>query len=406
VEDIEAKVSGLYAKVSHPVLANLKLVTTGDVRISEVYPPQLPDLFHGQQLTVLGRYTGKGASAVKLTGQVGKEGKEFVYELTYPDRTGDEKEFVEQLWARRKVGYLLDQIRANGEKKELVEEVVSLAKKYGITTPYTSYLIVPDGVAPVVTKPVKPVGGGGKPQVGFGGGTPVGAGVGGLPGGAGFGGLGGIGGFGGGGGPGWAPGAPPPVLRPADPKAKANTVENFARFANAEPGQLGQSRMQWTDDNLKKLGKDLDKAPDVVKEAADKYNAYNTARGYLNNRQNSEVQAGRLGVDLSVQTANLRNQCRLELTAQRRCGSRNVMEVGGVWIDEGFNAKTKAVVVKAQSNAYFRILEKHPEVKEVFRLGNHLVWVTPSGTALVVDTSEGKEELQDKEIEQLFAAAK
>ncbi len=47
------------------------------------------------------------------------------------------------MWARRKVGYLLDQIRANGEKKELVDEVVTLAKKYGITTPYTSYLIVP-----------------------------------------------------------------------------------------------------------------------------------------------------------------------------------------------------------------------------------------------------------------------
>ena len=56
------------------------------------------------------------------------------------------------------------------------------------------------------------------------------------------------------------------------------------------------------------------------------------------------------------------------------------MEVGGVWVDDGFTPKTKAVVIKAQSNAYFRILQKRPEVKDVFRLGNHLVWVTPSGT--------------------------
>src|SRR5205823_2151777 len=61
----------------------------------------------------------------------------------------DDKGFVEHLWARRKVGYLLDQIRANGEKKELVDETVALAKKYGIATPYTSYLIVPDGPVPV-----------------------------------------------------------------------------------------------------------------------------------------------------------------------------------------------------------------------------------------------------------------
>ena len=46
-EDIEAKVSGLYGKISHPVLTNLKLAPTNEVSFSEVYPPQLPDLFHG-----------------------------------------------------------------------------------------------------------------------------------------------------------------------------------------------------------------------------------------------------------------------------------------------------------------------------------------------------------------------
>jgi Ca-activated chloride channel family protein len=58
------------------------------------------------------------------------------------------------------------------------------------------------------------------------------------------------------------------------------------------------------------------------------------------------------------------------------------------------------------SDAYFRILERHPKVREVFQLGNHLVWVTPSGTNLVIDTAEGKEKLTDEEIDQLFAARK
>ena len=60
---------------------------------------------------------------------------------------------MEHLWARRKVGYLLDQIRINGEKQELKDEVLALAKRYGITTPYTSWLIVPDGAVPVVGAP-------------------------------------------------------------------------------------------------------------------------------------------------------------------------------------------------------------------------------------------------------------
>ncbi len=206
-EDIEAKVSSLYGKISNPVLSNLKLSIGNGITLNEVYPPQLPDLFHGSQLVVLGRYNGKGHAAITLTGTVGMESKEFVYEVNFADKTTDDKAFVEDLWARRKVGYLLDQIRLNGEKKELVDEVVTLAKRYGITTPYTSYLLVPDG--PVATG--KPGPGGGFPVGGPSSSSGTSAGPGGVPfaplalqpgfglGGPGGGGIGGgIGGLGGG----------------------------------------------------------------------------------------------------------------------------------------------------------------------------------------------------------------
>src|SRR5262249_7382913 len=106
-------------------------------------------------------------AAIKLTGSIGKESREFVYEVNFADKTNDDRAFVEDLWARRKVGYLLDQIRANGEKKELVEEVVALAKRYGITTPYTSYLIVPDAPVPVAAGGAKAPKGDAKPDVAF-----------------------------------------------------------------------------------------------------------------------------------------------------------------------------------------------------------------------------------------------
>jgi len=78
------------------------------------------------------------------------------------------------------------------------------------------------------------------------------------------------------------------------------------------------------------------------------------------------------------------------------------MEIGGVWIDEGYRPETPTVTVRAMSEAYFQILEQHPEVREVFQLGNHLVWVTPSGTALAIDSREGKETLSTEEIASLF----
>ena len=130
------------------------------------------------------------------------------------------------------------------------------------------------------------------------------------------------------------------------------------------------------------------------------------AKDALSRRRQDEVQTGKLGVDLAVESNNLRNQSRLTPTAVRSVGGRNLLEIGGVWIDDGFDAAMNTVTVKAQSPAYFRLLDRHPQVKDVFRLGNHLLWVTPSRTALVVDTSVGKEELTDAEIDALFAAKK
>jgi Ca-activated chloride channel family protein len=383
-EDIEAKVSGLYAKISNPVLTDLKLEATNGIAVNiERYPTELPDLFHGTQLVVMGRYSGKGPSAIKLTGQVGTDTQTFAYDVTFPEKTNDEHNFVEALWARRKVGFLLDQIRANGEKPELVSEVTALAKRYGITTPYTSWLIVPDAAVPVAGR--MPVGKDGKPDVSFNGGF--------------------RGGFGGGYG-----GVGLPALKPTAPGAAPVPVDEFARQNQAKAGGADESRGKLADSELSKA-KDKDKDGKggdhkALSEAAEKKEAYDLARDALKRRDAEGVQSGKLGVDLSCQTANLRNQCRLEQTALKNVYGRNCLEIGGVWIDEGFDAKTTTLTVKAQSDAYFKLLEKQPKLKEVFLLGNHLVWMAPNGTALVIDASNGKETLTDDEVEKLFVAKK
>jgi len=47
-----------------------------------------------------------------------------------------------QIWAAQHIGYLLDEIRLNGEDRETKDEIIEIARKYGIVTPYTSFLIV------------------------------------------------------------------------------------------------------------------------------------------------------------------------------------------------------------------------------------------------------------------------
>ncbi|MBC8229588.1 VWA domain-containing protein [bacterium] len=148
-ENIEVKVSAFFSKISNPVLSKLKL-DMGSVVTLDVYPKQLPDLFAGMQLIQLGRYKDTGNTAITLTGEINSQTQQFVYESTFAQENA-ENEFLPRLWATRKVGYLLDQIRLNGENQELVDEIVSLGKLYGIITPYTSFLITED--EPIVLPP-------------------------------------------------------------------------------------------------------------------------------------------------------------------------------------------------------------------------------------------------------------
>ena len=148
-EDIELKVSNFYAKINDPVLADIELKVTGDIRLSKMHPSKLPDLFKGEQLVVFGRYAGTGAAAVVLTGQVNGEQRSFTNDAAF---TADSQTlaFIPKLWATRRVGFLLDQIRLYGESGELKEEVTLLARQFGIVTPYTAYLIVEDESARAV----------------------------------------------------------------------------------------------------------------------------------------------------------------------------------------------------------------------------------------------------------------
>jgi Ca-activated chloride channel family protein len=138
-EAIDEKVSAFYAKVSTPLLANVS-IDFGGIDVTDVYPYPLPDLFAGTQLVVVGRYRDGGETTLSLGGEVNGNPQNFGYSgVRFSSGGGDE--FIARLWATRKIGYLLQQIRLHGEEGELVNEIVDLSIRYGIITPYTSFLV-------------------------------------------------------------------------------------------------------------------------------------------------------------------------------------------------------------------------------------------------------------------------
>jgi Ca-activated chloride channel family protein len=145
-EDLEVKVSNFFSKVNYPVLTDLQ-IDFGGAQTDLVYPRNIPDVFRGSQVTLIGRYSNASdlkSLQLKLTGKSGGATRTYTYtNLSFPLR-GESNEYLPRLWATRRVGWLMEQVRSNGEQKELRDEIVDLGTRYGIVTPYTSYLALED----------------------------------------------------------------------------------------------------------------------------------------------------------------------------------------------------------------------------------------------------------------------
>jgi len=143
-ENIEERVSRFYEKISHPAMTELRCSFDG-VNVASMHPAKLPDLFRNDQLTLFGRYTTAGRVTISMSGKLGEARREFIQAVNFPERA-EENDFITRLWATRRVGDLLEEIRMQGENSELKKEIVTLATQYGIVTPYTSYLVQEDDV--------------------------------------------------------------------------------------------------------------------------------------------------------------------------------------------------------------------------------------------------------------------
>lgn len=137
-ERIDTEVQRLYERVSTPVLTDVLIAIDG-VDTWDLAPAEITGIFAGNQALLTGRYDGSGEATVTITGNSAMGPEEFVYDVFFPE--SDESDpTIAQLWAQRRVADLLTELRIEGSRESLVEEIVEIATQFGIVTPYTSYL--------------------------------------------------------------------------------------------------------------------------------------------------------------------------------------------------------------------------------------------------------------------------
>lgn len=155
-ENVEAKVGLVFRRLSGPVLADPHVdvldagghITTRLVR--DMLPEQPNDVFDGDQLVLLGKYTDDGPISFQIDGNYLGQKRTFKVDFNLKDAT-TRNAFIPRLWARRKIIRLIEEItqagadgktdvRTDPRLKELVDEIVKLSTEHGILTEYTAFL--------------------------------------------------------------------------------------------------------------------------------------------------------------------------------------------------------------------------------------------------------------------------
>ncbi len=161
-EDVEVKVSQVFARLRGPVLMEPRLLaldadsTVSTRVVREVLPAVLPDVFENDEIVVLGQYTSDQALRFRLQGHHYSTDRAF--ELTFQTGNASARNgFVPRIWATRRIAALTEEIRmaaADGSAsndartKELTDEIVRLSTRWGVMTEYTSFLAT-DETAPL-----------------------------------------------------------------------------------------------------------------------------------------------------------------------------------------------------------------------------------------------------------------
>lgn len=349
-EEIEVKVSSFASKINSPIMTDLS-IDFGKMNVYDVYPKNVPDLFKGGQVTVFGRYKGDGASAVTIKGNLQGKKQSLVYEGTFTGKTGDDESataFIPRLWATRKVGYLLDEVRTKGEKSETRDEIITLARKWGIMTPYTSYLVVEDSELTAANMP-----------------------------------------------------PPRPIMRGREEDEKSGG-KRIAR-QDAAPAKAKMSE----GGGVGGAGRGYGSAPaataapsaDVMAGAGDDWAAYEPAAESV-----AETKTGSTGVAVARKVKDKREKEVLDrdsVANVTRAGGKTFVWTRDTWIDTDYKGTEKVLKVKYLSEAWFAVVRLHPKFREALSVGDRAIVVTSKGKAIVV-SEDGAEKLSDAEIGKYF----
>src|SRR5436309_10959503 len=127
-------------KLTRPAATDVQL-DFGGLKVYDVEPKTLPNLYHGTPLRLYGRYQGGGAAQVSLRASLNGVELKKSAQLEFPPQDPANPE-IDRMWAWHRIDNLLKQADRTGSRNDVVSEVVKLGEGYSIVTEYTSFIVL------------------------------------------------------------------------------------------------------------------------------------------------------------------------------------------------------------------------------------------------------------------------
>ena len=140
VLEVQAQMEKLFSRLSQTLVADFRVDWPTAV---ETYPQQLPDLYPGEPLLIVARSDRSLAdSTVTVSGRSAGEDWHRSLVFTTPAKDQPGHRGVATLWARSRIASLLDEKILGRDEAEVRAEVLPLALRHQLVSPYTSFVAV------------------------------------------------------------------------------------------------------------------------------------------------------------------------------------------------------------------------------------------------------------------------